>query len=74
LYAAVASLPQKYRITVLLHYYEGHTCDEISSMLHISASAVSMRLHRARNQLRSILKEDFDEPALSKDNGSDHNA
>lgn len=73
-YAAVASLPQKYRIAVHLHYYEGYTLDEIGSMLRISSSAVSMRLHRARNLLRSILKEDFDEPALSKDNGSNHNA
>ena len=55
---------------VFLHYpprYKGYTCDEISHLLNITPSAVSMRLHRARNLLRSTLKEDFNEPALSKD-------
>ena len=64
---AVIALPKKYRMVVHLHYYEGYTCDEISNLLNITPSAVSMRLHRARNLLRSTLKEDFDEPALPKD-------
>ena len=67
LFEAVTALPKKYRMVVHLHYYEGYTCDEISHLLNITPSAVSMRLHRARNLLRSTLKEDFDEPALSKD-------
>ena len=67
LFEAVTALPNKYRMVVHLHYYEGYTCDEISSMLNITPSAVSMRLHRARNLLRSALKEDINEPALSKD-------
>lgn len=67
LFEAVAALPNKYRMVVHLHYYEGYTHDEISSMLNITPSAVSMRLHRARNLLRSALKEDINEPALSKD-------
>ena len=67
LFEAVTALPNKYRMVVHLHYYEGYTHDEISSMLNITPSAVSMRLHRARNLLRSTLKEDFNEPALSKD-------
>ena len=67
LFEAVAALPKKYRMVVHLHYYEGYTHDEISSMLNITPSAVSMRLHRARNLLRSALKEDINEPALSKD-------
>ena len=67
LFEAVTALPNKYRMVVHLHYYEGYTHDEISSMLNITPSAVSMRLHRARNLLRSALKEDINEPALSKD-------
>ncbi|MBQ7874669.1 MAG: sigma-70 family RNA polymerase sigma factor [Oscillospiraceae bacterium] len=64
LFEAVAALPKKYRLAVHLHYYEGYTCDEIGRLLGISSSAVSMRLHRARKLLRSILKEDINEPAL----------
>lgn len=52
-FRAIMELPEKYRIVVSLHYFEGYTFDEISELLHIGASAVSMRLHRAR----SILKE-----------------
>ena len=67
LFEAVTALPKKYRMVVHLHYYEGYTCDEISNLLNITPSAVSMRLHRARSLLRSTLKEDFNEPALSED-------
>lgn len=53
------SLPEKYRIVVYLHYYEGYTFNEISSFLGISSSAVSMRLHRSRNILKSKLGDDI---------------
>ena len=53
LFRAVIELPEKYRIVVSLHYLEGCSFREISELLHIGVSAVSMRLHRARN----ILKE-----------------
>ena len=51
-------LPYKNRIVIHLFYYEGYSVREISKMLGISASAVTMRLTRGRNQLKeSILKE-----------------
>lgn len=50
---AVMELPEKYRVVVSLHYFEGWSFREIAELLHIGVSAVSMRLHRARN----ILKE-----------------
>ena len=59
LFSAVMSLPEKYRIVVYLHYYEGYTFNEISSFLGISSSAVSMRLHRSRNILKSKLGDDI---------------
>ena len=66
-FAAVMSLPVKYRTVVHLHYYEGYTFSEIGRMLRISPSAVSMRLHRARNLLRSKLQEEQYEYYLSAD-------
>lgn len=52
-------LPEKYRAVIHLHYYEGYTFQEIAKMLHISKSAVSMRIHRGRDALKKMLVEDF---------------
>ena len=67
LFEAVMALPAKYRVVIHLHYHEGYTCAEIGEMLRISSSAVSMRLHRARNLLWSSLKEEHNESLVSKD-------
>lgn len=67
LFSAVMALPAKYRVSVHLHYYEGYSIKEIAGFLHTSPSAVSMRLHRARNLLRSSLKEDNYGPIVSND-------
>lgn len=55
---AVMALPAPYRAAVHLHYYEGYSIEETAALLHTKPSTVSMRLHRARKQLRSILKEE----------------
>jgi RNA polymerase sigma-70 factor (ECF subfamily) len=54
---AVMQLPTKYRVVIHLHYYEGYTFVEIAKFLKVSVSAVSMRMHRARNLLKKNLKE-----------------
>ena len=55
LYEAMRRMPEKYRVVLYLHYYEGYTFREIARLLHITSSAVSMRLHRGRDMLRSEL-------------------
>lgn len=65
LFEAVMALPEKYRVVVHLHYYEGYTCAEIGELLSLSASAISMRLHRARTILRNNLKEECYENVIS---------
>lgn len=55
---AVLSLEPKYRIVVYLHYYEMLSTEEIGKLLHITRSAVTTRLSRARAMLKSRLKED----------------
>lgn len=67
LFDAVMALPAKYRAAVHLHYFEGYSYTETAQILHTTPSAVSMRLHRARNLLRSSLEEDNHENAVSKD-------
>ena len=54
---AVMSLEPKYRVAVYLHYYEGYSTGEIGKLLHISRSAVTTRLSRARQMLKAEIKE-----------------
>ena len=58
LFDAVMALPEKYRIAVYLHYYEGYSFPEIASFLKISPSGVSMRMHRAKDMLKKQLRND----------------
>lgn len=50
-------LHPKYRVVLYLHYYEQYTTPEISQLLKIPVGTVSTRLKRAREQLKSMLKE-----------------
>lgn len=55
---ALSRLLEKYRIPVVLYYFEGYQIKEIARILHISKSAVETRLYRARNILRQMLSDD----------------
>lgn len=57
LYEAVMSLPQKYRPVVHLYYYEDYSVKEIAEILNIKETTVQTRLMRARQKLKEILKE-----------------
>ena len=54
---SVLALEPKYRVVVYLHYYEMLSTQEIAGLLHITRSAVTTRLSRARALLKSKLKE-----------------
>ena len=58
LFEAVMALERKYRVPLLLFYYEGYSTAEIASMLSIAEKTVSTRLYRARAKLRTILEEE----------------
>lgn len=53
---AIAALRPKYREAVLLFYYQELKASEIASILGISESAVTVRLSRARRELKQTLK------------------
>lgn len=57
-FRAVMELPEKYRLVVCLHYFEGYSFREIAQSLHIGISAVSMRLYRAKSILKSKIGGD----------------
>lgn len=53
----VAKLNEKYRVVVILFYYDSLSIKEISQTLKISESAVKKRLERARNLLRKEMEK-----------------
>ncbi len=53
---AVAKLPDKYRIPILLYYMEEFPQADIAAMMQISESAVKTRIHRAKKILREKLE------------------
>ncbi len=56
---AVQCLPEKQRIVVQLHYFDGKSCEEISQIIGCSIGTVWSRLHYACKRLRSVLGESF---------------
>ncbi len=57
---AVLTLPEKYRTVVHLYYYEEYTTPEIAKLIHKNEATVRSLLHRAREQLKPVLKEVYD--------------
>jgi RNA polymerase sigma-70 factor (ECF subfamily) len=56
----IDSLPDKYRMILLLRDIEGFSTAEAAQILDLTESNVKVRLHRARLYLRDRLKDYFD--------------
>ena len=52
----VAALPDKHRLVLYLHYYQGYTTGEIANMLGDNPSTVRSRLVQARKKLKLRLE------------------
>ncbi len=52
----VLALPEKYRIPIHLHYYEGYQVSEIAQILEMPVSTVKVHLMRGREKLRGSLE------------------
>jgi RNA polymerase sigma factor (sigma-70 family) len=53
--AALASLPEKFRVAVVLCDVEGLSYEEIADVLGVKVGTVRSRIHRGRTQLRDAL-------------------
>jgi RNA polymerase sigma-70 factor (ECF subfamily) len=53
-------LPEKYAACLLLYEHEGFSCAEIAEVLHVTPSAVKMRLMRARERFISIYQQEME--------------
>jgi len=52
---ALARLPRRYRIALMLYYFDGRSAENIAEALNISQAAVYARISRARKRLRKLL-------------------
>jgi RNA polymerase sigma-70 factor (ECF subfamily) len=55
--ACIEQLPESYRTVLMLRDIEDYDTEEAASMLGISPNAVKVRLHRARQALRTLLDQ-----------------
>lgn len=76
--AAINELPERYRVCMLLYYYEDMSYLEIAKTLQVSEQVVANTLNRAKAKLRHILEEqgslsetEIDEQLGVEDNGFD---
>lgn len=55
---AMKDLPEKYRISLYLYYYEEYSAREIAEMMGVKESAVNQHLARGRRKLRTIITDE----------------
>ncbi len=55
---AIMQLPPKYKDLIIMKYARGHSNEEISGLLEISAEAVKKRITRAKKLLSEALKRE----------------
>ena len=53
---SIDELPETYRTVLLLRDIEELSTEEVASLLAVSRTAVKVRLHRARQALRTLLE------------------
>lgn len=61
---AMKGLPEKYRISLYLYYYEEYSAREIAEVMGVSESAVGQYLTRGRRKLRTIITDEERSVAL----------
>lgn len=57
----VLNLPEKYRIVLYLHYFEGYTAAEIGKLLSKNTNTIYTLLSRGREMLKKVLGGDSHE-------------
>lgn len=57
-FTSVMSLPERYRVPLVLYYYLGFTTNEIAQLTKTPGATVRTRLARGRNQLKTTLEKE----------------
>ena len=55
--AALARLPLRQRLAVVLYYLDDRSISQVASLMEVSEGTVNRHLFRAREALRSYLEE-----------------
>lgn len=55
---SIMALPDKFKTSIYLFYYEGYSCKEIASMLGKNETSIWSYLHKGRKMLREMLGEE----------------
>ena len=58
-YEAMMELPEKYRVILYLHYYEGYSQKEIARMMKTNASTLRSRFAKAKELMKVYLEEEM---------------
>lgn len=58
LWLAIYELPEKYRITIVMHYIENYSIKEISQILKKKPSTIGTWLERGKKRLKQIMEEE----------------
>ena len=53
---AILELPPKYRIIIILYYYNGYKIHEIAELLKMKETTIKTRLKRAKSKLEQVLE------------------
>ncbi len=59
-------LPDEYKEPLLLQVLGGYSCDEIATIMEITASSVMTRLFRARQKMRKLIETSENSHALGR--------
>ena len=57
IWAAIYELPEKYRVTIIMHYIEGYSIKEISQILKKKPSTIGTWLERGKKRLKQIMEK-----------------
>ncbi len=55
LHDAISKLPEKYRLPLMLYYFDGQSSESVAITLNVTPAGVLTRLSRARKELRKLL-------------------
>ncbi len=57
----VLNLPDKYKTSIYMHYYEGYSCIEIAKLLHSKENTIYSYLHKGRKMLKDMIEGEKNE-------------
>ena len=62
----ITKLPDSYRDVLMLRDIEELSTNDVATLLHITPTAVKVRLHRARQALSTLLRREFASGTVSR--------